>query len=222
MRRFFPTVRALRWAFAAVAVVVAALVGNQWGAYRERSRVATELTEYQNSLATIEQKHLLELTEMRTQRDIADASNKALQESLKQIKTEALDKQSAQRLYERIEGTDVSSGLGVDTVTKVVDTNGKPSELHITVIQARGRERVKGRIGVALLGERDGSNWREIIVEASSNTAPRFDMRFFQTLVVPLPELDILIDLVEIDVKPDGKRHKPFNYEAEWAAVQED
>ena len=81
---------------------------------------------------------------------------------------------------------------------------------------------MKGQIGVALLGEKDGSNWREVIVEADSNAAPRFDMRFFQTLVVPVPEIDILIDLVEIDVNPDGKRHKAFNFEMDWAGIVED
>lgn len=222
MQSFLPSMHALRWALATVAVVVAALIGNKWGAHQERNRVATELTDYQQSLATIEDKHQGELTTLRTQRDVADASNHALQESLKQFQTQSLERKSAQRLYERIEGSDVSTGLGIDTVTRVNGANGAPGELHITVVQARGRERVKGKIGVALLGEKDGSNWREVIVEASSTSAPRFDMRFFQTLVVPLPDQDILIDIVEIDVDPDGKRHKAFSYEKEWAAIPED
>lgn len=222
MQRFLPPMHVLRWAFAALAVVVAALLGSQWGAYRERSQVADKLNEYQSSLASIEEKHLGELTQLRTQRDVVEASNKELQAALKEIQAESLDKQSAQSLYENIENGDTSRGLAVDTVIKVNDENGTPSELHITVVQARGRERVKGQIGVSLLGEKDGTNWREIIAEAGSDSAPRFDMRFFQTLVVPLPEHNILVDIVEIDVKPDGKRHKAISFEADWAAIPED
>lgn len=217
-----PSPHALRWALAAVAIVFAALIGNQWGAYRERSRVAVELSDYQGTLATIEEKHQANLIQLRTQRDVADASNVALQKSLKQLQTQSLDKTSAKRLYERIEGMDVSSGLGIDTITRVGGVDGKSGELHITVVQARGRDRVKGQIGVALLGEKDGTNWREVIVEVGSNSAPRFDMRFFQTLVVQLPNSDVLIDLVEIDVNPDGKRHKAFSYEMDWAGILED
>lgn len=222
MKSLMPSPHALRWALASVAVVAAALIGSQWGAYGERSQVAADLSGYQSTLATIEEKHLAEVTQLRTQRDVADASNKALQKSLKQLQDQSLERRSTNRLYERIEGKDVSTGLGIDTITRVDGADGEPTELHITVVQARGRTRVKGQIGVALLGEKDGSNWREVVVEVSSDSAPRFDMRFYQTLVVVLPENNILIDLVEIDVEPDGKRHKSFSYEMDWAEVLED
>lgn len=222
MQNFLPSQHAIRWVFAAVAVVVAALIGSQWGAYRERAKLAEQLTDHSSSLAAVEEKYQGQLTVLRTQRDVADASNQALQKSLKQLQAQSLGDKSTQRLYERIEGTDVSTGLGIDTVTVVNGANGEPSELHITIVQARGRERVKGRIGVALLGEKDGSNWREVLVEVSSSDAPRFDMRFFQTIVVVVPENDILIDLVEINVDPDGKRHKAFDFEADWAELSED
>lgn len=222
MQSLMPSKHVLRWALASVAVVFAAIVGIQWGEYRGRSHVATELSDYQNTLATIEEKHLADLVKLRTQRDVADASNKALQKSLKQLQTQTLEARSAQRLYERIEGKDISSGLGIDTVSRVNGADGKPSELHITVVQARGRDRVKGQIGVALVGEKDNSNWREVIVEVNDASAPRFDMRFYQTLVVPLPKSDIRIDFVEIYVDPAGKRHKSFNYEIEWVAILED
>ncbi len=217
-----PFMHTLRWAFALLCIAVAALIGSQWGAYRERSKVQEQLTEYQQQLASINDTHQAELIELRTQRDVADASNAALQESLKEMQAQSLEQKSQKRLYDRIEGTDIGTGLNIDTIIKVNNSDGETAELHITIVQARGRDRVKGQMGVALLGEKNDGNWREVIVDVNSDEAPRFDLRFFQTLVVPVPENDILIDIVEIDVVPDGKRHKPFSYEMDWASIQED
>ena len=212
----------MRWVLALLAVVVAGVAGMQIGAQTERSRFADNLSMRQSSLLALEEKYRAELAQLRTQRDVADRSNQALQETLEQLQVESLEQKSAKQLYEKIEGLDQSTGLGVDTITRVNDTNGNVVELHITVVQSRGRNRVKGRIGVALAGEKEDSNWREVIVDATSDTAPRFDMRFFQTLVVPIPENDILIDFVEIDVNPDGKEHKFFSLEADWGSILED
>ena len=217
-----PFMRTLRWAFTLLCIVLAALIGSQWGAYSERGKVKDQLTEYQQQLASINDTHQAELIELRTQRDVADASNAALQESFKEIQAQSLEQKSQKRLYDRIEGTEIGTGLNIDTITRVNNSDGETAELHITIVQARGRERVKGKMGVALLGEKDEGNWREVIVDVNSDDAPRFDLRFFQTLVVPVPENDILIDIVEIDVDPDGKRHKPFSYEMDWASIQED
>lgn len=214
-----PSSHVLRWVFAAIAVVLAFLLGSVVGAYRERSAVITELNDAKTELASIDDKYQSELASLRTQRDIADASNRSLQDSLKQFQAQALDEQSAQHLYQRIEGDGFSSGLAIDTIAKVTDDQGVVTELHVTVVQARGRDRVKGRVGVALLGEKNNSNWREVIVDANSDSAPRFDMRFFQTLVVPIEADDILIDIVEIDVVPSGKRHKAFTFEQAWSGI---
>ena len=217
-----PSMHAMRWMLAAVAVVVAAITGHYVGAQRERAAVAQELAGDTNSLAALEKKYQEQLGQLRAQRDIADASNEALQEKLKQLQAQSLDETSTQRLYEKIEGSDVTTGLGVDTITRVNDADGKLVELHVTLFQARGRNRVKGQIGVALIGEKNDSNWREVVVQSDDSEAPRFDMRFFQTLVVPIPDNDILIDIVEIDVKPDGKQHKSFSYDAAWSSILED
>ncbi len=222
MSIFSPSMHAMRWMLALVAVVVAALAGHHVGAKRERSLLATELSAHQSSVAELETNYQQQLTQLRAQRDVADASNETLQQQLKEIKAQALEQKSIQRLYEKIEGSDVSTGLGIDTVTRVDNDDGRPSELHVTVVQARGRDRVKGQIGLALIGEKDGTNWREVVVDVSDSDAPRFDMRFFQTLVVPLPDDDILIDIVEIEVNPDGNRHKSFSYEAAWSGILEE
>jgi len=212
---------AMRWALAIVAVIVAALAGSHFGAQRERGLLEDEQGLQKDQLAAIAQQYKAEVATLRIQRDVADNSIQALQNSLQQLQTEVLEQKSAQRLYEKIEGIDTSSGLAVDTITRVNNADGKPIELHVTLVQARGRNRVKGQIGVALVGEKNASNWREVIVAVDDKSAPRFDMRFFQTIVVPIPVEDILIDFVEIDVKPSGKRHKAFSYEADWSSISE-
>jgi len=213
---------AMRWVLAFVAVVLSGLLGHHLGAKHEREAIAVELLEQEANLAGIEQQYQTQVTQLRTQRDIADASNLSLQKTLKQLQAKSLERKSAQRLYDKIEGKDHSSGLGVDTVTRVTGENGNSEELHITVVQARGRNRVKGQIGVALIGEKAGEPWHEELVDVDSDSAVQFDMRFYQTLVVPLPEHKNHIDIVEINIEPDGKQHKSVSYAMDWSGILED
>lgn len=211
----------MRSVLAAVAVLLAGLAGYSIG-LSQAGRSGANADDVKKQLADADSKYAEEIARLRTQRDIADASNRELQKSLKQLQDKVQDEAAATSLYERIEGVDTGTGLAVDTVSKIEDENGTLTELHITLIQARGRERVSGEIGVALIGEKNESNWREVIVQVDSDKAPRFDMRFFQTLVVPVPSNDILIDIVEIDVKPRGKRHKPFKHEVIWSGISQE
>ncbi len=205
-----------------MAVVVSGLLGHHIGAKREREAIVVELQKQKANMAVVEQQNQAQIAQLRTQRDIADASNRSLQKTLKQLQAKSLEQKSTQRLYENIEGKDRSSGLGVDTITRVNDENGVAEELHITVVQARGRNRVKGRMGVALIGEKSGEPWREEIADAAGDSAARFDMRFYETLVVPLPKYKNHIDIVEINIEPDDKQHKAVNYSTQWSGILED
>ncbi len=205
-----------------MAVVVSGLLGHHIGAKREREAIVVELQKQKANMAVVEQQNQAQIAQLRTQRDIADASNRSLQKTLKQLQAKSLEQKSTQRLYENIEGKDRSSGLGVDTITRVNDENGVAEELHITVVQARGRNRVKGRMGVALIGEKSGEPWREEIADAAGDSAARFDMRFYETLVVPLPKYKNHIDIVEISIEPDDKQHKAVNYSTQWSGILED
>jgi len=214
--------RAMRWVLAIVAVALSGLLGHYFGAKSERETIAAELLEQQTNLADIEQQYQEQVEQLRAQRDIADASSSSLQKTLKQMQAESLEREAKLRLYDKIEGKDHSTGLGVDTVTRVNDENGNAKELHITVVQARGRHRVKGQIGVALVGEKADAPWREVIADVANDSALGFDMRFFQTLVVPVPALENHADIVEIDIKPDGKRHKSENIALDWSGILEE
>lgn len=215
---------AMRWTLALVAVVFSGLFGHHLGAQREREIIAFKFSEQESGLAAIEHQYQAQIAQLRTQRDVADASNLNLQNMLEQLQAESLERKSALRLYDNIEGDDSSSGLGVDTVTRVNDENGKPKELHITVVQARGRNRVEGQIGLALLGESAGAPFREVVADVATGSALGFEMRFFQTLVVPLPEQEQenLIKSVEINIKPTGKMHKSVNLSMDWSSILEE
>jgi len=222
VKSLLPTMHMMRWALAFVSVAVSGLLGHQCGVKQERETIAEELQDQQSHLMSLEKEYEAQVAALRTQRDIADASNVSLQKTLKQLQSESLEYKSTQRLYENIEGNDRSSGLGVDTVTRVNDENGNPKELHITVVQARGRNRVKGQVGVELVGEKAGAPWREVIADVAAKSALQFDLRFFQTLVVPIPESENHIDIVEIEVKPESKRHKSVSYATDWTSIVEE
>lgn len=226
MKSLFPSMHLMRWVFAFIAFLVSGLLGSHFGAQRERDSIAHELAEHEARLLAIKQeyehKYEVQLAQLHTQRDIADASNLSLQKTLKQLQAQSLARESTMRLYDNIEGKDRRSGLSLDTVTRVKRKNENAEELHITVVQARGRDRVKGKIGVALIGEKAGDEWREVIVSDGGKSAMNFDMRFFQTLVVPLPEHEGLVNIVEIDIKPTGKQHNSISYALDWSSILED
>ncbi len=215
-----PTSRALRWTFAALAIVVSGLLGFFIGSSGLQNGADSKST---NQLQAMQQKHEQELAQMRAQRDLASTTSANLQLALKDLQTESLKHESTARLYQRIEGIEAASGLSVDTLTTSLNSDGVTNELNVTLIQARGRNRVNGKVGITLVGEKDGSEWRETIADVAGNSALSFDLRFFETLSVPLPEglanSDTHVDYVVIDVKPRGRPHKPFKTEKDWAGI---
>lgn len=222
VKNLIPFMHSMQWVLVLVSVVVSGLLGHHIGAKRERDAIAAELMEQQAKLVAVEQQNQAREAQLRTQRNITDASNQSLQKMLRHLQAKSFEQKSTQLLYENIEGKDRSSGLDVGAVTHVNGENGKPNELHITVVQARGRGRVKGQIGVALVGEQSGEPWRQVIMDKTGDSASKFDMRFYQTLTVPLPEQENHIDIVEIYIEPDGKRHKSVSYATSWSSILED
>lgn len=221
MSSLMPTSRALRWTFAIVAILVSGIVGYFLGSRDQQSGAGSTGTSSQ--IEALQQQHSQELAQMRAQRDLASSTSANLQLALKDLQAESLKHESTARLYNRIEGLDASSGLSVDTIVKTLSDDGVANQLHVTLIQARGRNRVSGEVGVTLVGEKDGTAWRETLAEVGTKTALSFDLRFFETLTVVLPDAlsskDTHVDYVEIQVKPSGRPHKPFKTEKEWAGI---
>jgi hypothetical protein len=202
---------------AVVAVILAWWLGRDYGIARERE--AQDVLIAGERGAWLATRNLLESesTGLRIERDVARETVATLRLSLDTKQRLSIDDMAELQLYRRIEGADGHPGLSVDEV-QIFD--GEPASLHITLVQARGRDRVTGTLGITLIGEQAGKSQRQVIVSAAAADAPGFDLRFFKTVIVPFePALAAEVDLLEIDIKPRGKPHKPFQLVLPWGEI---
>ena len=123
------------------------------------------------------------------------------------------------RLYRRIANLDETEqrGLFVDKVTMSKDFETDEVLLNVLLIQTQGRNRIKGSVGATILPD-TGKHIK--LVEAGTDKAPDFNLRFFQTVHIPVPKTKGVLDELEIQVKPSGKRHKPFTFRIPWADIE--
>ena len=156
---------------------------------------------------------------LQQEQEITAATHESMQQTLAQTHRSLIDARSKLRLYERIEGRDVTTGLGVDSVKMSKAADDNQEQLLVTLYQARGRKPVSGKVGLVLNGSLNGKPWREVVHDAHSNGAPGFKMRFFEQIVIPLPKSNLDIQSIEIAVVPDDKPHKPFKYKLAWAGI---
>lgn len=164
----------------------------------------------------------IQLDSLRNERDVARETVRALRDSLDNSGRLALEDAAELQLYRRIAGAEGKAGLRVDDVQIVAgETDTDADALHITLAQVRGRDRVAGKLEAAVVGERDGVGQRVPITPAvGSAAAITFDLRFFETLVIPLPAgKPASVDLLEIDVWPRQAAHKPFQHVVAWGEI---
>jgi len=154
------------------------------------------------------------------ERDAALASVDRLQDRLSEAERRRADDAAELALYRRLGDRATGSGLGVDTVRWRSD--GERDVLEVTLVQAKGRERVQGTLGVSLSGE-TGEAGRVELVPDSGAQALRFDLRFFEVLTVPIdPRLVAELEPVErlsISVMPSGERHPAFIDIRDWDTI---
>ncbi len=169
---------------------------------------------------------LAELAQARSEIEILRATEVALRDDLSNAMRMSADDRAELELYRSIANSKASTGLLVDRVTYVTgDDAGSAGRtvgdrLDITLVQARGRGRVSGRVEVVLL--RDGETLARVS-EAVDGTPADFDLRFFQTIGLPL-DLDVYgkPDSLQIDVLLDpGTVHEDFVDKRDWALVSQ-
>ncbi|PID60127.1 MAG: hypothetical protein CSB44_11605 [Gammaproteobacteria bacterium] len=181
---------------------------------------------------TLSQEYAFEIDRLRAHSDddaerlaIAEASIAALETRLAASLEQDLADARELALYRRIAAADMPSGLAVDEVSLV---GGEKPALLVTLVQSQGRNRAQGKVGLDLLLTEAGTVGSEIeasepavetivLLEPDSEDAPSFDMRFFQSIRLPLERTDFPDNAsLRITVQPEGKRYKRFVKRIPW------
>jgi len=142
------------------------------------------------------------------ERDMAQATADTLRDRLESTGVLVASERAELELYRRIGSDEIASGLSIDTLERRrQDAEVIDQTLLVTLVQARGRDRVTGRMEVRAIDEAGAPAAAEgsLLGEAS------FDLRFFETLELTLSGVGrsppFALDVLVI---PDGSRHEPF------------
>ena len=149
----------------------------------------------------------------------AKATVVALRDKLKSTTSMNATDDADLRLYRRIANlADTETrGLFVDQVTMSKDFETDEVSLNILLIQTQGRNRIRGSVGATILPD-TGKPIK--IVQSHDKKAPEFNLRFFQTVNIPVPKTKGVMDELEIQVQPAAKAHKPFTYRIPWKEIE--
>jgi len=153
----------------------------------------------------------------RLERDTAVVALNRIQKRLDEVQAENMAARQELDLYQRIASNSARTGLAVDSYEW---NGGDEPWMGITLVQARGRDRVRGSVGIALLRERDGVTERLVISRPGDDSGIGFDLRFFETLRVPMPGVESFQpESLEITVQPAGNLHEDFSELVLWADI---
>ena len=138
------------------------------------------------------------------ERDMALATVVSLRDELERGGELSAAERAELDLYRRIGEQGRPNGLALDTIERRV---GEPPTLIVTLVQFRGRERVRGRIEVTAegeAGERDPG-------ASSARWSTSFDLRFFATSEVSLQGIaDGSSAMIEVRVVPAATALAPI------------
>lgn len=217
----FPQARTLTIVLVVLLSVLAGALGFRWASVRGDAR----LTQMGTAMQEAHARELEEMTEAlsadsvdaRIQRDASEVALQRLQARLDEVQAENMAARQELDLYQRIASTNVRTGLGVDSYEW---NGGDDPWLAITLVQARGRDRVRGSVGITLLRDRDGVTESMVISQPGDDSGIGFDLRFFETLRVPMAGVEeFQPESLEIVVQPAGTRHKSFEEVVLWADI---
>ena len=158
------------------------------------------------------------------ERDVALATITALRDQFERAERLDAEERAELELYRRVGGEELPSGLSIDSMERPRE---RAETLVVTLVQARGRDRVEGRID--LLPASPGEEATASRPESEERRGPppdalasaRFDMRFFETVELSLdlsaaPFPDELV----ISVVPEEGRYEPFRLLVEREAIR--
>lgn len=206
----------LRWALAALLVVASGWTGFRYG--EQAGQLASAETMQKEAVSVNTEILQLDGTirQLRRERDVAKATLTAFRDQQASVQKLSLEDTAELELYRRIANESAPTGLSIDSLAW---QGGSTNELQVTLVQARGRGRVSGTLGLSLLREVDGETRRMVIRTVDENPVS-FDFRFFETLHIPVERiLEFQPEWLEIDVSADSKQHKPFQETLDWGSV---
>lgn len=215
-----PSRRLLAGVLVALLVALAWQIGERRGAERAEARAAAASAAADPSsdapvTAAGDDPGADELAALVGERDMLRETVRTLRVELERADRLSASERAELELYRRIGADETAAGLAIDTLER---GDGVPATLHLTLVQARGRDRVTGRVEIVTLGPRaaelpEGETTRELRAALADDdsvpfaSAP-FDLRFFQTLELPLGAS--FPETVEVRILPDSAAHPPF------------
>lgn len=191
---------------------VSLLLAWQLGAYQARQNVEVDNQAVLASLRAAE----ADVARLRQERDVSRAAETVLRDRLSEATRIAADERAELELYRRLSEVSRPVGLGVDRLRYLPgDDSAVDGMLEITLVQSRGRDRVAGTAEILL---KRGAE----TLQLPQLTPQRFDLRFFQTLALPL-DLDAVgvPDTATVVIRPDDERLEAVTVERAWTAVAE-
>ena len=183
--------------------------------------------EYQGRAAVLEQELALSRNALKTETariNTLQARNDVLENTLHQLQLDTDANTAELGLYRRIAGSEKPPGsLEVDSVHK---TSEQPPQLHVTLIQWRGRDQVAGRMLIRLGFHGPENAATEVGNDRSPSmmalTPMPYQFRFFHKLAIDVTAgLDSDPDFIEIRLEPEGNRQEPLVKRIEWTELSE-
>ena len=163
------------------------------------------------------------LERLAAERDVALAAAARLERRLDEAERAAEEGAAELALYRRIESGAAGDGLSIETV-RLEAPGTSDAALAVTLVQSRGRHRVTGSLSARLLDGGTGGGAGDATAAGADGEGvtplgdgpAAFDLRFFQTVRVPLGAAADRFDAagepprVELEVAPAGDRHERF------------
>ena len=206
-------------ALAAVALAMAFVAGQTVEESSAKKRNEAIMAEKLSALSGERDALRSETATAKQQHTEAKATVVALRDKLKSTTSMKAQDDADLRLYRRIANLDDSEtrGLFVDEVTMSKNFETEEVSLNILLIQTQGRNRIRGSVGATILPD---TGKPITIVQSEDSKAPDFNLRFFQTVHIPVPKTQGIMDELEIHVKPADKAHKAFVHRIPWAEIE--
>ena len=160
---------------------------------------------------------------LRGERDMLRETVRSLRDALERADRLAADERAELELYRRVGADESAAGLAIDTLER---RGEDPAVLRVTLVQVRGRDRVTGRVEIvpleadapALPPASTGEASAAPTATAPGTWSAPFDLRFFETLEIPLD--GPFPETVEVRVVPADEPHAPFRARFRREAVR--